>query len=181
MSQVQSLLRLAFDGGGSILGEEEGGILHDIANVEHRDWLRAKTFSFQVLDRRLCRAKEEVAYIIGKDAVDLFRHLHIETAQASFDVRDGNVQFDGSQRAGQCRVCVAIHKNPIGFFVENDAFDAFQHTGCHLPVGSAMDVQLKTRLWYAQLVKENAGHVRVEVLAGVEKHFLYFIRPFARA
>jgi hypothetical protein len=45
--------------------------------------------------------------LVGEEAVDLFRHSAIETAEPRLDVRDRHPELDGRQSASDCAVDVA--------------------------------------------------------------------------
>ena len=67
----------------------------------------------QVLDRGRRRREEPARQVVGDDPVDLLGHPPIEAAQAGLDVRDGQPELGGDQRAGQRRVRVAVDQDGV--------------------------------------------------------------------
>ena len=65
--------------------------------------------------------------MIRQDPIDLLRHPLVVAAKAGFDVRHGDVELGGCQRAGECRVRVAVDEHDVGPLGFERGFERFEH------------------------------------------------------
>src|SRR6516162_6208806 len=93
-------------------------------------------FSKEMFDSVFLRDEEVVGQGVGKNAVDLFRHGTIKTAQAGFDVRDADAKFYGRQRGRDGRVDVTDNEHQVWLVLDKYWFDAFQDFGSLHRVGA---------------------------------------------
>ena len=93
-------------------------------------------------------------------------------AQAGFDMGHGDMELGGGQRAGNCGVGVTVDEYPVGLFLLNERFDAFEHAAGHGAMAETGDAELMIRAGDVELAEEDVRHVGVEVLAGVDDDFL---------
>lgn len=148
----------------------QGHVIHHVAHLH--DAACGIALALQVGGGCLRGGEQPARDAVGEDAVDLLGHGHVEAAQPGFDMRHGDVQLGGGQRAGQGGIGVAIDQHGIGALVLQHFFDLDQHAPGHGAVAAAVNVQKVVGLFHAQLGKEDVGHVGVKVLAGVHQHFL---------
>ena len=74
----------------------ERRIEHDVAHLVHA---RRNPLADEIGDGSVRRAEQEGREAVCDDAVDLFRHSHVEGAQARLDVCDRDVQFGSGERS----------------------------------------------------------------------------------
>ena len=124
------------------------------------------SFCDQVVNAALLRNKKVVGDAVGEDAVDLFRHAHVATAQATFQVGQGQAHFVGHQRPGEGAVHIARHHHQVRLPGSDFRFQA-DHDVAHLR-GRAGLRGVQEAVWpQAELVEEHRAHPVVVVLAGV--------------
>src|SRR5689334_1069252 len=127
------------------------------------------SFAPQLLDRCLGGTKQQVRHVIRSNAVDLFRHAPVETAQAGFYVCYRNVQLHRSERAGERRVGVSVNHNTVGPLAQKHFFDSLQHCAGLCAVAAGTNIQVEIWPRQRKLLKEYLCHLKVIVLAGVQK------------
>ena len=106
---------------------------------------------------------------IGEDAVDLLRHLAVETPQPGFDVGDGNLHLHGGERAGDGRRDVADDDHQVGLFLLQDRLEGEQDLRHRRGDGARADFEIQVGLGDVQLVEEELRHFFVVMLAGVDQ------------
>jgi len=109
------------------------------------DALRIDAFCFQIDIRVGGRRQQDVGEAVGDDAVDLFRHRPIETAEPGFEVSDGDQQLRRHQRRGHGRVHIAGGNYEIRFFGEADFLESDHHLGRLHRVRRRSDIQITIR------------------------------------
>lgn len=155
----------------------EDRVVHDITDVV--DALLADTtgagggregiaFLAEIVDGGCGRAEQQGGYAIGEDAVDFLGHVGVVRAQAGFDMGHGDVELGGGERPGEGRVGVAVDEYPVGLFLLDERFDAFEHAAGHGAMSEAGDAEVMIRAGDIELVEEDIRHVGIEMLAGVD-------------
>ena len=129
-------------------------------------------FALEIVDRARRRTQKHRAQMIDKHAIDLFRHSTIEGPQTCLYVDQRYVELRGRERPGQGGVRVPVDNHCLRILRNEDVFHSFEHAAGHFAVQTAMNVQKIARRTYAELCKKYIGHVRVEVLPGVNNHLL---------
>ena len=126
----------------------------------------------QVRGRVCGGAEEQVADVVGEDAVHLFGHAPVVRAQTRLDVRDRDVHLRGDQRTGEGRVGVSVDEHPRRADLARNSLEAGHHGAGLRAMRARTDSQVDVRLGYAELTEEDLRHVVVVVLAGVDEHLL---------
>src|SRR5205814_468894 len=93
---------------------------HDVA--DEADPGLSDTFATKVFVCILRWSQKQVSNGIGDETVNFLGHGAIETAQTSLDMRYSNAEFYSDQGAGERRVHIANHHEPIGFLSQHDFF-----------------------------------------------------------
>src|SRR3954447_3985258 len=133
---------------------------------------RDDALAVQIGNRGFGGAQQQSAQMIDQHAVDLFRHSAIERAQARLEMRHRHMQLGRRQSAGQRRVGIAWHQHDVRVLGEYRLLNAGQHAAGHLPVAATVDVEIDPRSGDPELIEEYARHSRVEMLTGMQQHFL---------
>jgi len=124
---------------------------------------------------------------VGEDAVDLFGHGAVKTAEARFDVSDTNAELHGGERNRDSGIDVADDEDEVGLVVQKNGLDAFQDLGGLRGVGAGADFEVYMGHGDAHLAEENVGKLFVVVLARVDEdglnlrmtlHFVHERRDF---
>ena len=76
--------------------------------------------STKIGDRRLGRAQQQGADVIGQHPIDLLGHASVEGAQSGFEVCDRDLQFSRRQGSGERRCRVARHEHQVRLFLDDD-------------------------------------------------------------
>lgn len=142
------------------------GVIHDIPHL--LDLGARQALPCQVARRRGGGGEQQVGGMVGQHPVDFLGHPPIEGAQARFHVRQGDMQFDRRQGAGEGGVGIAMDQDPVRPFVQEARLDGLQHAPGHGAVVEAGDAQVVSRLGDVELLEEDVRHVGIEVLAGVD-------------
>jgi hypothetical protein len=142
-------------------------IEHHIADLVHaaRDALAGK-----VGDGRGGGTEQPFADTIRENAVRLFRHRS-ERTQAGFDMCNRQIQLGGGHRAGERRIGVAIEQHgrrPLG---EHHLLERDDHASGHRAMTTAVDPEPICWRRQVKFAEEQARHVVVEVLSGMDHHF----------
>ena len=144
-------------------------IEHDVAHrVNAR---RRHAFSREVGGGGHRRREQPFADAVGDDAVDFFRHGHVEGPQARFDMGDGNGQLDGGEGASQGGIGVAVDQHRVRRFGLQNLLDLHQHAPCHGAMRAAVNAAAEGRCAHAKFVEKDRRHIAVEMLARVHHHF----------
>src|SRR2546422_10910830 len=77
-------------------------------------------FSEEMLDGVLFRDEEVVGQCVSENAVDLFRHGTVKTAQTGFDVSDADAKLYGRQRGGDGRVDVTDDEHQVRLALDKE-------------------------------------------------------------
>ena len=111
-------------------------------------------FRAQVVVGVLRGRQQEIGETIGDDAIDLFRHLAIEAAQACLEMRHRNQQLRRDNRRRHRRVHVAGHDNKVGFVLETHRLESQHHLrGLH-SVRRRADVEVAVRRRQPEFLQE---------------------------
>ena len=107
--------------------------------------------------------------MVGDDAIDLLGHRAIEGAQSRFDVAEGDPLFRGNERDGRRRVDVSSDEDDVGSVLPADLLERRHDPGglAGVRVGADLEVDVGPR--HAELIEEDARHVLVVVLTGVDE------------
>jgi hypothetical protein len=151
----------------SPLAVREQRVDHHIA--DEVDPLPGDPFRLQVLIGGPLGGEEKIRELIGEDAVDLFRHGAVVTAETGLHVRDGDAPLRRHQGAGEGGVHIADDQHPIGGFLRQRRIEGEHDPSCLLGVVSRADAQIGVRFGQRQLAKEEGGHPLVVVLARVHE------------
>ncbi len=126
-------------------------------------------FADQVLDGGARRREEPGGEAVGDEAVDLLRHVADEAAQARLDVRDGDAEFGGGERAGERAVGVAVDDDGVGRFALHHRLKSLEHLRRLARVRAGADAEVVVGLRQRQLLEEDVGHAGIVMLAGVHE------------
>ena len=80
--------------------------------------------------------------------------------------------FGRRQRTGQRRIGVSVNQDRDGSFYLEYRLQRFQHPAGHGAVATAMDSEIVRRLPHAKLLKEDARHLRIEMLSGMNDNLV---------
>ena len=130
--------------------------------------LPGPAFGQQVVHAALLGDEVVIGDLVGEDPVDLLRHAAVPAAQAALQVAEGDAQLVGGDRPRQGAVHVTDHEHEVRALLVHHAFQA-QHDVRHLGVRRAgLDAQPVVGR-KAELLEEDIGHPRIEVLAGMHQ------------
>jgi hypothetical protein len=127
---------------------------HHVADEEHLVFSDA--FAAEVLHPRRLGHEQQIRNLVGQHAVDLFRHIAIEAAQAGFDMCDPDAALASDKGAGDRRVYVANHHYRIRFPLDDDRLER-GHDGGRLScmrIGS--DLQVDGGARQSELLEEDS-------------------------
>ena len=159
----------AFFGEGEVLEE---GVVHDVSGEDGFAAARivgaADAFAFEVFERGFGRDEEELAEMVGDDAVLLLGHMHIAAAAAGFDMGERDLESRGEERTGESGVGVAIDDDPADRAFAKDGLHALEHASDLRAVGGRADTEIVLGLGNGHLLKEELGDFPVVVLTGVD-------------
>ena len=128
--------------------------------------------ALEVRDRLLRVREQDVADVVGEDAVVLLRHRPVEAAQARLDVRDLDAELDGGERARERRVDVAGDDAEVDLALHQHPLDPDQRLRRLLAVRSRADAEELVRPRHPELAEEDVRHRVVVVLPRMQEHEL---------
>ncbi len=111
---------------------------------------------------------------VGEDAVDLFGHGTVKTAEACFDVGDTNAKLHGGKRNRDRGIDVADDEDEVRLAFDKDGLNALQDFGGLRSVGAGTDFEVHMGRGNTHLAEENVGKSFVVMLAGVNEDGLNF-------
>jgi hypothetical protein len=126
-------------------------------------------FAQQIGVRAFLRREQQIRDLIGEDAIDLFRHRAVETAQARFHVYYGHAFLDRDERAGERRVHVADDEHGRWPLAIEHGLEAPHDLGGLHGVRSGADLQIDVGVGYAERGEVLAVHFGIVMLAGMHK------------
>lgn len=158
----------------ALLGERgilQQRVVHDIAYHGGAAFARvavgADALAVQVLHGGTGWREQELAEVIGHDAILLFGHSGVLAAAAGFHMGQGKFQARGEQCAGQRRIRVAVNDDPIDALGGQDGLHAREHAGELRTVGAGADREVVRWLRNSHLREEEIGDFMIVMLAGV--------------
>ena len=140
---------------------------HHVAN--QKDALAGAAFLEKMLHTVFFGDEKIVGDGVGENAVDLFGHGTVKTAEARFDVSDANAELHGGERNRDRGIDVADDEDEIGLALQKNGLDAFQDLGGLRSVGARADFEVYLGHGDAHLAEENVGKLFVVMLAGVNE------------
>ena len=143
------------------------GVDHDVAH--EGDLLGGQALAQEVGVGVGGRREQQVGDVVGHHAVDLFGHGAVERAQAGLEVGDADLQLGAHEGAGQRRVDVAGHDDPVGPPVGDHRLEGDHDPGRLLGVVGTAHVQVDVGVGESELVEEHARHLAIVVLARVDQ------------
>ena len=72
----------------------------------------------------------------------------------------------------ECGIGIAVDDHPVRLFRKQHRLDRDQHSPGHLAMAAAIDIELVRRRRNIQFPEKHVRHVVVEVLTGMDHHFL---------
>ena len=99
---------------------------HDVADDVHtcRDAL-----TLEMTRGGLAGTEQQIRQVIGEDAVDLLGHRSVEGTEPGLDVGYRDFQLRRRQRAGECRIGVAVDQHAVRPLLGDHFLDRNQHAG----------------------------------------------------
>src|SRR5579884_1126095 len=110
--------------------------------------------------------------MIGDNAIDLFGHLTVETAQTRLNMRKKNMQFCRRQRSRERGIGIAKDDHPIWPYIKQHLLDSFEHAPCLRAMRAGTAAKMIVRLRQGQLLEKLFGHGEIIVLAGMNQAFM---------
>ena len=110
--------------------------------------------------------------MVGQDAVYFFGHGAVEAAQPGLDVRHGDLEFGGRERAGERRVRVPVDEHDVRPFAPHHRLEPREHRPGLRAVQSAPHAQVVIRLGEAELLEEHGGHPVIVMLPRVHEYLV---------
>ena len=150
-------------------GDDPGDVDHDVADDLDRAGDR---FAREVVRRALRGHEQQVADVVGDDAVELLGHRAVERAHPGLDVRDGDPQLRRCERARERRVRVAVDEHRVGLLGAQQIAERGEHARRLLGVRAAAELQLDVRARHRELAHEDRRQLVVVVLARVDEQLL---------
>ena len=147
----------------------EEGIVHGIA---HNVGFLRQALCRQERRCRLGAGHQAGGYMVGNDAVHLFRAVQGAEPVARLHMIHGDVELHRRQCRRQGGIGITIHQQLIRPLLQQYFFDGRQHFARHGTVASAGNAQIIVRLGNIQFFKEDIGHIVVIVLPGMHQHLL---------
>ena len=129
--------------------------------------LPGELFFSDIVNSALFGYEKVIGNLIGKDAVDLFRHGTVTGTEAAFEVRKGDTQLVGCNGAGQGGVYIPhnhnqIRSKTIHIFFNTDYDFPYIGVGC-----SRFQFKIRIRL-KTKLPEKHIRHIFILMLTGMQ-------------
>src|SRR5260370_34369822 len=101
--------------------------------------IRSYPFAQKIDSATFFGDQQEIGYGIGDDAVDLFRHRAVKTAQSGLSVNYLDTQFRRHQGSSHCGVNIADHEECSRIHFEQDRLNSFHDLCCLQSIAAVAD------------------------------------------
>ena len=108
----------------------------------------------KILSGESGRTEEKRRDVIGEAPVDLFRHLHVETAQTGLDMGHWNIELGRGQGSGQRGVRISEHHHHRGLHAAQLRLDRAQHGPRHGAMRAPGNPKMDLGLGNTEFTKE---------------------------
>ena len=163
------------------LGRDRGeGQRHVGHHVTDQVDLACDGLLLKVVNRRLRRAEQQVARMVGEDSVELLGHRPVERAHARLDMRQRHPRLRRGQGARERRVRVPVDEDELRPRFREDGLQRRQHPRGLRRVRAGPDPELDVRRGHPELLEEHARHLVVVVLSGVDERLVVVLAQSAR-
>ena len=146
--------------------DEVRDVDHDVPHEAHG---AGDALAAQVLHRGVARREQQIAEMVGEDAVELLRHPAVEGPHPRLDVRDRDPRLRRREAAGERRVRVAVDEHRVRALLGEQGPERGEHPRGLLRVRPRPEAELALGARNPQLVDEHRGQLVVVVLAGVHE------------
>ena len=141
---------------------------HDVAGEMDLRWVHS--FALEILiGIAACREKNG-SQRVGDEAIDLFRHRAIETAESGLDVRHGNEKLRRDNRTRHRGIDVAHHDHQVRFLPQTDLLELHHDPRGLLGMTAGAHAKAHVGNRNAKIAKEDIRHAFVVVLSRVDEN-----------
>ena len=104
--------------------DEVRDVDHDVPHEAHG---AGDALAPQVLHRRVARGEQQIAQVVGEDAVELLRHPAVEGPHPRLDVGDRDPRLRRREAAGERRVRVAVDEHRVRALLGEQRSECGEH------------------------------------------------------